>query len=81
MIMNGVSARLFNRVVHFHNGRLVTTTVTIVGRRKDRNDLAIVLPLVSFHDQLVSTGDKVETVNVRKLLGNVLAKRVASTAW
>ena len=81
MIMNRVSTRLFNGVIHLHNGRLVTAAVAIIGSRKDRDDLAIVLPLVSFHDQLMSTRNKVKAVNVRKLLGNVLAKRITSTAW
>ena len=50
MIMNSVSARLFNRIVHLHNGRLVTTSVAIVGGRKDSDNLAVVLPLIAFHN-------------------------------
>ena len=78
MIMNSVSARLFDRIIHLHNGRLVTTAVAIVGSRKNSNNLAVVLPLVAFHNQLMSTSNKVKAVNVRKLLSNILTKRVTS---
>ena len=81
VIVNGVSSRLFNGVVHLHNGRLVTTSVAIVGSGENRDYLAIVLPLVAFHDQLVSTRNKVQPVNVCELLGDILAKSVASAAW
>ena len=76
MIIDGIFARLFNTVIHFHNGRLVSASVTIIGSRKDRHHCSIVLPLVAFHHQLVRTGNKVQTVNVRELLRNVLAKCV-----
>ena len=76
MIIDGIFARLFNTVIHFHNGSLVSASVTIIGSRKDRHHCSIVLPLVAFHHQLVRTGNKVQTINVRELLRNVLAKCV-----
>lgn len=79
MIMNSVSTRLFDGIIHLHNGRLVATAVAIVGSGKHRHNLAVVLPLVAFHHQLVSTRNKVKTINVRELLGNVLTKCVASS--
>ena len=80
MVMNGVSTRLFNGIIDFHNGRLITTTVAVIGSRKHRNNLAIVLPLITFHDQLMSTRNKVKTINVRKLLGNVLTECITCSA-
>ena len=79
MVMNRVSARLFNGIIDFHNSRLITTTVTIVGSRKHRYNLAIMLPLITFHYQLMSTRNKVKAVNVRKLLRNVLAECVTGS--
>jgi hypothetical protein len=40
-----------------------------------------VLPLISLHDELMRTGNKIQAINVRKLLRNVLAKGIASTPW
>ena len=79
MVMNDLLVTLFHRIIHFHNGSLITTPVAIVGGRKDSNNTAIVLPLVSFHYELMCASNKVKAVNVRKLLGNVLPKRVART--
>jgi hypothetical protein len=38
-----------------------------------------VLPLIAFHNQLMCSGDKGKAVNVRKLFGNVLSKRVSGS--
>jgi len=81
MIMNRILRSLIDRIVDFHNSSLVTAPVAIIGRRKNRDDGSVVLPLVSFHDELMSTSDKVQTINVRKLLRDVLAKGVASSPW
>ena len=81
MIVNGILGRLVDRIVHFHNGGLVAAPVTIIWCRKDRDDRSVVLPLVSFHDELVRTCNKMQAINVRKLLRNVLPKRVAGSPW
>lgn len=77
--MNSVSASLFNGIIDFHNRRLITTAVTIVGSRKDSDNLTIMLPLVAFHYQLMSTRNKVKAVDVRKLLRNVLTECITSS--
>jgi hypothetical protein len=53
MFMNRVFAALIDRIIDLHNSSLVTTPVTVIWGRKDGNDLSVVLPLVSFHHQLV----------------------------
>ena len=63
-------------IVHFHNGRLVAASVAVVGRRKNGDDGSVVLPLVSFHDQLMRSSDKVQSVDMGELLGNVHSKGV-----
>ena len=81
VVVDVLLRRLVNRIIHFHNGRLISTTVTIVGSREDRHHTAIMLPLVALHDELVGSRNKVETVDVRELFGDVLAKRVAGAPW
>jgi len=78
MIMNRIFRRLFNSIVHLHDRGLITTSVAIIWRRKDRHNGSIVLPLVAFHHQLMRPSDKVQAVNVGKLLSNVLSERVSS---
>jgi len=77
--MNDFLAALLDRVIDLHNGSLITAPVAVVGSRKDRDYTAIVLPLVSFHYELMRASNKVEAVNVGKLFRNVLPKRVART--
>lgn len=71
--------RLINGIIHFHDSCLVTATVAIVGSREDSNDRSVVLPLVAFHNQLMSTSNKVKTIKMSKLLCNILPKCVTSS--
>jgi hypothetical protein len=79
--MDRIFRGLFDRVVDLHDCRLVAASVTIIWRRKDSNDGSVVLPLVPFHNQLVGPSNKVQAVNVGKLLGNVLSERVPGSPW
>lgn len=79
--MDRILRSLVDRVVDLHDCRLVTTSVTVIWRRKDRNDGSVVLPLVAFHHQLMRPSNKVQAVNVGELFGNVLTERVAGSPW
>ena len=79
VIMNDFLAALFDRIIHLHDSSLITAPVAIVRGRKDCHYAAIVLPLVSFHYELVCSSNKVQAVNMGELLRNVLPKRVART--
>ena len=81
VVVNRFFRRCVDRVVHLHDSSLVTASVAVVGSGEYRDDCPVVLPLVSFHDELMRTGDKVQTVNVRKLLGNILSKGVSRAPW
>jgi len=81
MIMNRILRSLIDRIVDFHNSSLVTAPVAIIGRRKNRDDGSVVLPLVSFHDELMRARNKVQAIDVRKLLRDVLTKGVAGPPW
>ena len=79
--MDRILGSLIDRVVDLHDCRLVTASVTVIWRRKDRNDGSVVLPLVAFHNQLMRPSNKVQAVNVGKLFGNVLSERVSGSPW
>lgn len=59
MIVNIVFGTGLDRIVNFHNGSLVTASVTVIRSRKDGNHRSIVLPLITLHDQLMGSGNKV----------------------
>lgn len=53
MVMNRILGALIDRIIYLHYSSLVSTAVTIIGSRKDSDDLSVVLPLVPFHDKLM----------------------------
>lgn len=71
--------RVLHELVDFHDGRLVTATVAVVGRREDGDDIAVVRPVVAVHDELMGSGDELQVVRMVELLRDVLAERVAGT--
>ena len=81
MIMDRLFRRLFQVIVDFHDTRLITAPVAVIWSRKDSYDHSIMLPLVAFHHKLVCSGYKVQTVNVRKLLRDILPKSIACSPW
>lgn len=62
--------------IDFHNRCLISTSITVVGSGEDGNDITIVTPIKSFHNELMSSSDESETVVVVKGFGNVLTKGV-----
>jgi len=67
---------LVDRVVDFHYGRLVTAPVAVVRGGEDRDDAAVVLPLVPLHHELMRPCYEVQAVDVSELFGDVLAEGV-----
>ena len=51
-------------IVDLHDRRLVTTPVAVIRCGKNRDDVAIMCPIVALHDELVRTGQKLQTVDV-----------------
>ena len=80
MIVNGILRRRVHRVVNFHYRCLVTTSVAVVGCTKYCHYRPIVLPLISLHDQLMSSRNKVKVVDVSELLRYVLSKRITGAS-
>jgi hypothetical protein len=78
MIVDSLLGCLIESVIDFHYRGLVPASVTIVGRGKDGNNTAIMLPLITFHDQLVCACDEVKSIDVSELLSDILTKRVPS---
>ena len=48
---------VFDVFIYFHDGGLITTSVTIVRGREYRDDMSFVGPIVTSHDQLMGSGD------------------------
>jgi len=65
--------------VELHDSCLVSATVAVVWRRKDGHDLLFVGPIVTSHDQLMRSGDSLETILLCKLGRYIHAERVAGT--
>ena len=51
-------------LVNFHYCGLVTATIAVVWRRKDCDDVAILRPVVAFHDQLMCARHQSQAVVV-----------------
>jgi hypothetical protein len=79
VVVDGILRTLIYRIINFHDGGLITASVAIVRSRKDRDDLSVVLPLISLHDKLMSTRNEMEAVDMSELLRNVLSKGVTSS--
>lgn len=68
-------------LINLHDRRLVTTSVAVVWRREDRDNITILRPVVTLHNQLMSSSDQRETVVVVERFRDILAKRVSRTSW
>ncbi len=71
---------VFQRVVQFHYPRLVFAAVTIIGGGENGHHVSVVAPVVSFHEELVSSGHQGQSVGVVERLGDVLPKRVSGSS-
>lgn len=71
---------VFQRVVQFHDGRLVAAAITIVGGRENRDHVPVVAPVISFHDELVSPGHQGQPVGVIERLRNILSESVSGSS-
>ena len=81
MVVDCFLVNMFNIVVDLHYRSLVAASVTVIRSRENSHHCSIVLPLITFHDKLVSTCDKVKIVNMGELFCNILAEGVASSSW
>lgn len=71
---------VFQRVVQFHDGRLVAAAIAVVRGREDGDHVPVVAPVVAFHDELVSSGDEGQAVGVVERLRNVLSESVSCSS-
>jgi len=80
VIVDRLSCALIDAVIDLHYCRLVTASVAVVGSGEDSHDLPVVLPLVTLHDELMGSGDEVQSIDVGELFCDVLPKGVSSSA-
>ena len=71
---------VFQVLVDLHDGRFVSASVAVVGRREDGHYVSLLAPVVAVHDQLVGPGDELQVVRVVELLRDVLAEGVAGSS-
>ena len=71
---------ILDELVNLHYGGLVTTSVAVVGCGEDRDDVALVCPVVAVHDKLMGARDSSQAVRVVKLLRDVLSEGVTSAS-
>lgn len=62
--------------VDLHDCSLITASVAVVWSREDGDNILLVTPVITVHDQLMSTSNQSETICSIELLADVLAKRV-----
>ena len=68
-------------LIDLHDRCLVSTSVAVVWRREDRDNIAILRPVVTLHNQLMSSSDQRKTVVVVERFRDILAERVSRTSW
>jgi len=71
---------VLHELVHLHDGGLVAASVAVVGCGENGHHVTLVRPVVPVHDELMRTRNASQVVRVVELLGDVLAKGVASTS-
>lgn len=55
---------VFQVLINFHDGSLVSAPIAVVGRAEDGNNIAILTPVVALHDQLMSSRDQGQAIVV-----------------
>lgn len=63
-------------VLEDHDGRDVSTAVAVVGRRPHGHQLLVEHELVAFVNQLMSTADELQVVDVNKLKHKIMFRRL-----
>jgi len=67
-------------LINLHNGRLVAASVAIVGGTEYGDHVPILAPIVTFHNQLMCSGDQRQSIVVIECFRDVLSECVASTS-
>jgi len=67
--------------IHLHDTCLVCASVTVVRCREDSDDVLIVTPIETIHDELMCARNKLQIVHMIELLRNVLSESVSGTSW
>ena len=67
-------------LIDLHNRGLVPTAVAVVRRGEDGGHVLVVRQAVAVHHQLMRAGNHLQFVSVVKLLADIVAESVPSTA-
>jgi len=66
--------------VDFHDGCLITAPVAVIWGREYGHYVSILRPIITLHNQLMSSCNQSQAIIVVESLGNVLAKRIPSSS-
>ena len=67
-------------LINLHDRGLVAAAVTVIGSREYRDDISVLTPVVTFHDQLMGSGNQSKAIVMVESLADVLAEGVTSTS-
>ena len=59
---------IFHELVNFHDSSFITTSVAVIWSREDCDYVSLVCPIVSVHNELMSSRDPCEVVRMIELL-------------
>jgi len=71
---------ILHELIDLHYCSFITTPVAVIRRRKDSDYVSLMRPVISVHNQLVSTRDQFQIVCMIELLRYILAERVSCTS-
>jgi len=71
---------VLHALVHLHDSRGVAASVAVVRCAEYGDNIPVVAPVVTFHDELVRSGDKLEAINVVEAFRGVLPEGKTCTA-
>ena len=67
--------------VDFHYSSLISTSIAVVWRWKDRHDLLLMAPIIASHDKLMGAGHCLKPILLYELVWYVLTEGVAGSSW
>ena len=72
---------VLHELINLHDCCFVTTSVTIVRSGENSDDISIMRPIISIHNQLMCSSYQLKIVGMIKLFTDILSERVACTSW
>ena len=72
---------VLHELINLHDCCFVTTSVTIVRSGENSDDISIMRPIISIHNQLMCSSYQLKIIRMIKLLTDILSERITSSSW